>query len=91
MGLNPRTVGLIVTIIGLVVMVGGLFFKITYVPTLYDGVNGLILTTPHSVSNYFVTLLGLGILFFGVHLLIARQREPVTLFDEEYLKRQEEK
>jgi len=62
------------------------------VPTLYDGVNGLMLTTPHTVSNYFVTLLGLGILFFGVHLLLARQKEPpVTVFDEEYLKQQEER
>lgn len=90
--MNPRTVGLILVVTGIIVMVGGLFVKITYVPTLYDGVNGLVLTTPHTISNYFVTLVGLGILFFGVDLLIARQEEsPVTVFDEEYLKQQEQR
>jgi uncharacterized membrane protein len=89
--MNPKTGGIILVVIGLVLIVGGLFVKITYVPTLYDGVNGLVLTTPHRVSNFFVTLFGLGILFFGVHLLLANQKEPVTVFDEESLKQMEEK
>lgn len=90
--MNPRTVGLILVVIGIIVIVGGLFVKITYVPTVYDGVNGLMLTTPHTVSNYFATFVGLAILFFGVHLLIPRQQEsPVTVFDEEYLKQQEQR
>ncbi|MEM0120705.1 MAG: hypothetical protein QW688_04595 [Thermoprotei archaeon] len=89
--MNPRTVGIILVVVGIILMIGGLFVKITYVPTVYDGVNGLILTTPHTVSNYFATFLGLGAFFFGVHLLLAKQKEPVTMVDEEYLKQQQER
>lgn len=84
--MNPRTAGIIIVVVGLVLIVSGLFVTINYVPTVYDGVNGLVLTTPHTVHNYFVTLFGLGVLFFGVMMLLAKQREPVTMFDEENLR-----
>lgn len=84
--MNPKTAGIILVVVGLALIVGGLFVTITYVPTLYDGVNGLRLATPRTAHNYFVSFFGLGILLFGALMLLAAQSGPVTAFEEEYLK-----
>ncbi|MEM3670821.1 MAG: hypothetical protein QW767_03650, partial [Thermoprotei archaeon] len=63
--------------------------KISY-GVVHNHINGLVLSPqPATTTNIFVTLVGVAIIYFGVHILIGSQSEPVTIMDEELLKSEE--
>lgn len=82
-----RNVSVLIAVAGVVIAVAGLFNKITY-HIVSNHVNGLLLgTTPYVVTNYWVSLLGVAIFFFGLHGLWGSEGVPVTVVDEEMVKK----
>lgn len=87
--MNPRTLAAGLLGLGIVVAVAGLFVNIRYLVTMHV-VNGLVtLSTPDVTRNLFVTFVGVAIIYFSVHLFLAKEDVPVTVVDAELLAKAE--
>ncbi|MCL5788770.1 MAG: hypothetical protein M1357_03075 [Candidatus Marsarchaeota archaeon] len=81
--MNHRTLGLGLVVLGLILAVAGVFVKVKY-GVVHNHINGLVLASqPAVTTNVFVTLVGVAVLYFAVHLLIADHKDPVTIMDAE--------
>jgi|GEM_PF-1728668 ascorbate-specific PTS system EIIC-type component UlaA len=85
--MNSKIVGAILALIGVVLIVAGATLITLHYYVINNHVNGLTIVNTLPVKNYFMAFFGVGVLYFGIHFLIAKQDRTVTLIEEELLKR----
>jgi hypothetical protein len=87
--MNVRTLAAGLLALGVVIALVGMFVNIRYLVTVHE-VNGLVtLSSPSVTRNLFVTFVGVAIIYFSVHLFLAKEDVPVTVMDAELLAKAE--